>query len=171
MSSGVDVAARPLDRDELEDVAAEPDHRHRPASRRRSPGPARRRAAGSRRTSGDGRPGVPSELAGLLDDQAGRHELADEPADAAAGQPGALHELRARERSVGVQHLHERAEVGPPDRLAALPLSPVTEFVPLGFKTLVTGLPHRPVSVKRAAPHRCGSIRSCAGSATAQSWR
>ena len=99
--------------------------------------------SGSRRTSGDGRPGGPSELAALLDDETGGDEVADEPADAAAGQPGALAELRARQRPVGVQHLDERAEVGPPDRLAALPAvpRPVTRICAPRVEMFVTRLP------------------------------
>ena len=53
------AAARPVDPDVLEDLAAEADDAPRRASRQRSRGPARRRRVGLGRTSGDGRPGVP----------------------------------------------------------------------------------------------------------------
>jgi hypothetical protein len=67
----------------------------------------------------------------LLDDQARRDEVTDESADAAARQTGALTELAARQRSVGVQRPHQRAQVGAPDALAALPfVTPHASDVP-----------------------------------------
>ena len=71
----------------------------RPASRRRSRARARSRRSGSARTTGEGRPGVPSRAAGLSLARSAGDELADEAADRAAGQPGAGHEVGAGHRA------------------------------------------------------------------------
>ena len=116
MSSGARAPAGPLDADEVEDVTAHADDGHGEGVdgdlERQHDGAA----AGRGGRAATGRPGRPSDSPALLDDESGGDEVADEPADAAAGQPGALAELRPRQRPLGVQHPDERAEVGPPDR-------------------------------------------------------
>ena len=132
--------------------------------------------SGARCTSGDGSAGQPERLAPLLDDEAGVHEVADEPADAAAREAGALAELAARQRPVDVQRPHERAEVGATDALAALSPVPHCPRTPSRVcasraQTLAASIPPaprpcQPRPVTRAGGSRPprGSIRSCGGS-------
>ena len=79
--------------------------------------------------------------ASLVDESRGG-QLADQAADRAPGQPGAGDEVRARERAVDVELANDRAEIGPPNRLAALPdlvaanqPRTTTRFVILSFKS------------------------------------
>ena len=157
MSSGVDVAARPLDARR----ARRRDHPARrppwPASRRRSPGPARRRGRDRGARAGTADRASPSDSPRSSTTRPAVDEVADESADAAARQPGALAELRARQRPVGVQRLHERAEVGPPDRLAALPAVPCHGICASRAQNVGDRLPHGPVGVKGALRRRSSS--------------
>ena len=109
-----------VDPDELEDLAAQPDGAA--ASESTAISSARTTPpVGSGRTTGEGRPGVPSSAAGLLDGEAAGDELADQAADGAAGQPGAGDEVGAGQRAALMELPDDRAQVRPTDRLAALP--------------------------------------------------
>ena len=145
--------------------------------------------SGARWTSGDGPARQTQRLPSLLDDEAGRDEVADEPADAAAGEAGALAELGARQRS------RRRAAPAPARlRLArrmlslrcplSLPIVPdhrppspperrLTEFVPRGRKLVDAHTSRLPPSVSSTRASMAarvgalgsrGSIRSCGGS-------
>ncbi len=115
------MPTRPVDPHEVEDLTADPDDGHGEGVdgdlESQHDGPPGNEAHEWRRTTGQ-----TERFPALLDDQTGRCEIADQPPDAAAGQAGALAELAARQRSVSVQGTHERAQVGPPHALAALPL-------------------------------------------------
>ena len=132
------MAARPVDPDQLEDVAAESDERDGERVDRDLEGQDDRvlgvRADERRRAAG-----VPSGAARSSDDEVGRDELADEPADRAPGEAGPGDELRPRQRAALVQLADDRAQVRPADGLAALADASqriVTRFVFLSFKCL-----------------------------------
>jgi hypothetical protein len=113
------VPARPVDAQRGENIAAEPHGGDRERIDRNidgqhvgSPGVRphdRRRAAGNAVWS-----------SALLRRELRGDQLAGEGPDRAAGEPGPRDELRSRHRAAGVQLAHDRAQVGAPNRLAAL---------------------------------------------------
>src|SRR6478672_6563177 len=114
------MAARSVDPDVLEDLAAEADERGRERVdldvEGEDHGPARLREDERRRPAGGserGRPAFAHEAAG--------HQLAGQPADGAPGQARPGDEPRAGRRAVGVQDANDRAQVRSTDRLAPEP--------------------------------------------------
>ena len=113
------VALRTVHPHQLEHVSADPDER----DGERVDGDLEGQHGGVLGVGSDERrraAGRPERSGPLLRDQAGRDELDDEPTDRAPGEAGPGDKLRARERSTLVQLADDRAEVRPPDRLAAL---------------------------------------------------
>ena len=78
-------------------------------------------APASSRTSGDGRPGVPSRTARSSEASAAVHQLADQAPDRAARQPGLAREVGPRQRAMLVQTAHDRAQIRATHGLASQP--------------------------------------------------
>ena len=147
--------------------------------------------SGSSRTTGDGRPGSPSDSPRVFGDESSGDQVADEPPDPAAGEAGAVAELRARQRPFGVEDLDERAEVRSPNALAALPPVPPTRHQncaprvqtvcdellhircrcqgaacrarSLWFNPLVRGLRHGALTVGLVTALTIGAVTACGG--------
>ena len=118
---------------------------------------ARARIRAGRR--GEGRPGVPSGAARSSSTRPAATSSPISAADGAAGQAGAGDELRARQRAADVELADDRAEVGAPDRLAALPdgrrgRDHHRVCVPL-FQKAVTRLVHTTAAVSRSIAAQC----------------
>ncbi len=133
------VAPRPVDADQLEDLAAEPDE----GDRQRVDGDLEGEDGGILRVGADQRrrpAGRPERRGPLLRDEVGGDELADEAADRAPGEAGPGHQLGARERAAldGARGRSRSGSPGERSRSAARPRpDPRTpEFVFLSFKCL-----------------------------------
>ncbi len=113
------MAARPIDPDVVEDLAAQPDDRRGERvdlDVERQDDRALRVGADERR----GSTGQPERCGRSLGHQAADDELADQAADRAPGQPGPRHQLRAGERALPMELADDRTQVRPADRFAAL---------------------------------------------------
>ena len=148
-----DVVGRAIDPSMLEDGAAEPDRRRgqrvdRDLEREDDT------PVGGRVDDGGGTPRDAKGDGALLVGKVGGDELADEPADGAASQPGARDELRPRLRPMHVQLPDDRGEIGAADGLAAQP-----DVVPTHHRVCVPLVEKVRASVHQTEP-RCQAGRA-----------
>ena len=125
-------------------------------------------AVGFRANHRRGPAGRAERFGSLLGDEAAGRELPDQPADRAPRQPRARDELRARQRTAGMELAGDGAQVGASNRLAALTdrvaagrhrvCQPLVQKVVLGCAMAVAVSRRAPTDSVAAAPDGgCGA--------------